>query len=513
MKLRSVLSGITALLLVGGFYTFAFCMVNDVDDAPISMEYYYSTETDAAGEYSGKATTAFPQDSAGAEAAAPDNVQVEPTPDKAYAELDVLDNNPGTNRYAVVTPDVLSLPSGSADASDNSENTDNGVTEVPPDESEYNETISPEEELSFDEEVVDVLGEEEGLYPADDDSTDELELDDDESEAVTKNVYASDDAADEMLQNPAATTVVPGAPSNTDPVTSPELWGVQSINADIVVTVLTPGVTTETVASTAGTGVDISTAETLSVKYGGAVHSHDSFELVCQIVNNEVSASFSDEAIKAQAVAAYSYVKYNNLNGISPSVLVKPNPPQRIVDMVTAVWGKCCYYNGSVAQTVYMASSSGYTSSSANVWGGNYPYLTSVACPFDTSDPNYGIVTKFSSDVIKSSLESKLGITLSADPSNWLKVTGYVDGNYVSEISVDGQTTISGKKLRESILSYQLKSTSFDVIYSADGYFYFTTYGWGHGVGMSQNGANILAKQGYTYVDILKYYYTGIEVL
>ena len=67
--------------------------------------------------------------------------------------------------------------------------------------------------------------------------------------------------------------------------------------------------------------------------------------------------------------------------------------------------------------------------------------------------------------------------------------------------------------MREAILNYQLKSASFDISYSSDGYFIFTTYGWGHGVGMSQNGANILAKNGYTYDQILKYYYTGIDVL
>jgi stage II sporulation protein D len=233
------------------------------------------------------------------------------------------------------------------------------------------------------------------------------------------------------------------------------------------------------------------------------------------IVNNEISSYFNDEAIKAQAVAAYSYVKYHNVNGLTPSVLVKSNPPERIVNLVSSVWGKCCYYNGSVAQTVYMASSSGYTASSENVWGGKIPYLVSVACPFDAeSDPNYGVQTKFSADSIKSAVEKYLGITLSDNPANWFTITSYVDGNYVSEVNVDGQTTISGRKLRETILNYQLKSASFDISYSADdGYFIFTTYGWGHGVGMSQNGANILAKQGYTYDQILKYYYTGIDVL
>ena len=250
-----------------------------------------------------------------------------------------------------------------------------------------------------------------------------------------------------------------------------------------------------------------------TVKYGGANHTEDAFTLICQIVNNEISPYFSDEAIKAQAVAAYSYVKYHNDNGLIPSVLVKPNPSQRIVDMVSAVWGKCCYYNGKVAQTVYMASSSGYTASSKNVWGGHFDYLVSVPCPFDAeSDPNYGTVKKFSEDSIRKALESYFGITLSGDPNNWIKIVSYIDGNYISKIDIDGQASTTGRKMRESILGYQINSASFDVSY-ADGVFTFTTYGWGHGVGMSQNGANILAKMGYSYEEILKYYYTGIDVL
>ena len=62
------------------------------------------------------------------------------------------------------------------------------------------------------------------------------------------------------------------------------------------------------------------------------------------------------------------------------------------------------------------------------------------------------------------------------------------------------------------LLHYKLKSAAFDVYYR-NGEFIFTTYGYGHGVGMSQNGSNILAKQGCSYSEILKFYFTGIEVL
>ena len=112
---------------------------------------------------------------------------------------------------------------------------------------------------------------------------------------------------------------------------------------------------------------------------------------------------------------------------------------------------------------------------------------------------------------MKQVLESTLGITLSDDPANWLTVNGRVDGNYVSSVNVDGQLSVSGRKIREKVLNFGIKSWCFDVSY-ANGEFTFVTYGYGHGVGMSQNGANILAKQGYTYEDILRFYFPGITV-
>jgi stage II sporulation protein D len=180
--------------------------------------------------------------------------------------------------------------------------------------------------------------------------------------------------------------------------------------------------------------------------------------------------------------------------------------------LAASVFGIACYHNGGVAQTVYTASSAGHTASSVNVWGGEVPYLVSVECPFDAqNDPNYGVTVKYSAMEVKAALENTLGVNLSDNPENWLTVTGYCDGSYVSSVNVDGQVTITGRYLREQVFNLSLKSASFTVNYS-DGYFTFTTYGYGHGVGMSQNGANILAKQGYSYVDILKFYFRGIEV-
>ena len=112
---------------------------------------------------------------------------------------------------------------------------------------------------------------------------------------------------------------------------------------------------------------------------------------------------------------------------------------------------------------------------------------------------------------MRTRLERFTGGKLSDDPSKWLIVTEYEGGNYVKEVLIDGKYTATGIQIRENVMSYKLKSASFEVSYS-DGQFTFTTYGYGHGVGMSQNGANFLAKQGYTFEDILKFYYPGITV-
>lgn len=476
MKKSTVLSGIASLLLVAGFYTFAFCLVEDVDEEPISMDFYYSTETDAdTGEDIGAATSAAVSE---------------------YAKMDYSEIVTKREVVTTVPPNSaddseipISLPSGHAEElADTNENKNTAShNDVFADDNKQENKLS---EIGTDDDTANDLVEDQDYDKVEEDDDDEIIIDD-EPDIADNSITTSAESMADILPVSVTDVVI--------------------VNLDDPVETTPTFVTTESASNEPTVGENGS--EIFTAKYGGSVHTDDAFDLVCRIVNNEISASFSDEAIKAQAVAAYSYVKYHNVNGLTPSVLVRNDPPQRIVDLVSSVWGKCCYYNGKVAQTVYMASSSGYTASSVNVWGGSIPYLVSVECPFDADgDPNYGKQAKFSESEIRSALERYLGITLSDNPENWLTVTGHIDGNYVSTVDVDGQVTITGRKLRESVLSYNLKSASFDISYS-DGYFIFTTYGWGHGVGMSQNGANYLGKIGYTYEQILKYYYTGIDVL
>lgn len=265
--------------------------------------------------------------------------------------------------------------------------------------------------------------------------------------------------------------------------------------------------------------------EILYVRSNGGVVSGTALEITARMTQHEVGYTFAPEAIKAQAVAAYTYVKFCNEYGTYPSVGLSSTVSDSVEVLVESVIGQAIYYNGSIIQSVYSASSAGYSASSMNVWGTDYPYLESRFCDLDSKyDPNYGKTAQFSSDDIKSRVLSATGIELTGDPSGWLTIEARVDGNYVGQMSVGGYHSytdssgstvkITGRTFREKIMGFDLRSSSFDVAYdSASDMFTFTTYGYGHGVGLSQNGANALATYlGYDYKQILTYYYKDTEV-
>lgn len=240
-------------------------------------------------------------------------------------------------------------------------------------------------------------------------------------------------------------------------------------------------------------------------------------EILARIVMNEVGDAWHDEAIKAQIVASYTYVKKENNLGNVPTVgLAKlSNVSEHLKSLVSEVFGEAIYYNGELINCSYFASSCGYTNSSANVWGGDLPYLRSVDCPFDSNgnDPNYGLTAQFTSAEVKSIASSYFGISLSGDKSKWLTVNATLDNRsigWVTDASVGSTSGIDGTDIRSA---FGLRSAAFTVEYnkSTDS-FIFTTYGYGHGVGMSQNGAKQLAESGYTYTQILQHYYTGVDV-
>ena len=190
----------------------------------------------------------------------------------------------------------------------------------------------------------------------------------------------------------------------------------------------------------------------------------DTLKVVSEIVNREVGGSFSYEAIKAQAVAVYTYIKYNGDD--SKDLRGKPNPPQIVIDACEEVLGEALYYDDNYALTVFSASSGGCSANCYEVFYADYPYLRSVPSDYDAAfDPHWGTVTYMSADVVKKKLETAYHITLSDDPGNWIQPVYSDETGYVTEVLIDGQTYAKGYPFS---MMMGLKSSKFSLTYTYD---------------------------------------------
>lgn len=234
------------------------------------------------------------------------------------------------------------------------------------------------------------------------------------------------------------------------------------------------------------------------------------FDAVCQIVAYEAGYGQPDEHVKAQAVATYTYIRYN---GGKLSAGVKTTVADQIKRCVAEVIGYAVLddkSNGYILAT-YFSESCGETASAEWVWGYYNRNLISVASPVDGFD---GVTYTISSSDFASKIESKTGIVLSGSPYNWISIESYWgDTDYVNTVSLGGKS-YSARKLRESVLgTAKLRSTAFGVKYdSAKDSFVFTCYGYGHGVGMSAKGSIAYAKNGYKWDEILMKYYSNCYI-
>ena len=251
----------------------------------------------------------------------------------------------------------------------------------------------------------------------------------------------------------------------------------------------------------------------------GRVVSLELEDYVTGVVGAEMPALFNSEALKAQAVIARTYaLKANSMgrtlsdnestqsykdNGDLAGIWGSNYSPyySKIKDAVNSTKGIYLTYNGNYIEAVYHSTSNGKTEDSSNVWGNSFPYLVSVDSVYDNSNPSFSISKSFS----YSDISSKLGINVSSNTE--FNILGYTSGGRVSSISIDG-TEFSGVSFRSML---GLRSADFDIVKNDDGVI-ITTRGYGHGVGMSQYGANGMGKAGYGYRDILLHYYPGISI-
>lgn len=260
-------------------------------------------------------------------------------------------------------------------------------------------------------------------------------------------------------------------------------------------------------------------------------------EYIKGVVAAEMPISYHIEALKAQAVAAHTYALRQidaelknptpELKGaflstdyekgqayISPEELKEKWGKnfdvnyKKLSTAVDSVINEILVYEDKPILAAFHSISGGITESAQTVWGKEVSYLTPVLSEGDELSPNFENKVVLTAKEVEHALTAKYkDIQLDNDKSKWFEIVKRSDSKTITEIKV-GSLTLTGKDVREL---FHLKSANFEVTYENDN-FTFITNGYGHGVGMSQYGADYLARQGKTYQEILLHYYTGVSI-
>ena len=241
-------------------------------------------------------------------------------------------------------------------------------------------------------------------------------------------------------------------------------------------------------------------------------------EFLYGALSYEMPPSFEPEALKAQAVAVYTYFSRlrkaqrsspdKNLSGeIWGSSFEKSR--KKIKDACDSVYGLVLTDNkGELIDAAYHAISNGSTENSEDVFGIRNEHLRSVASPGDAFAPDYITDVVFSCDEFRDNLKATgAGISFSGKPENYIKSIDRTDAGTVRSIEICNYS-FTGDQIRKA---FSLRSASFEVEYS-NKLFTFTVRGYGHGVGLSQYGAQYMAKNGADFKEILTHYYKDIRL-
>ncbi|CDD28725.1 stage II sporulation protein D [Clostridium sp. CAG:433] len=259
-----------------------------------------------------------------------------------------------------------------------------------------------------------------------------------------------------------------------------------------------------------------SVSEIAVYRSNGSVINLNMTDYLIGVVSSEMPASFNLEALKAQSVLARTYALKAKQTGkkltdtVSTQSYIDIDQMKnkwgnsfntyynKIKNAVENTNGEYLSYNGNYIEALYHSTNNGKTESSLDVFGNYYPYLVSVSSEYDKNASSYLRTISMPLDTIS----NKLGLSLNND--SVISIISYTDGGNIKEININGNN-FSGKKVRELL---GLRSADFDISIS-DNNANITTRGYGHGVGMSQYGANGMANAGYSYKDILSHYYPG----
>ncbi len=295
----------------------------------------------------------------------------------------------------------------------------------------------------------------------------------------------------------------------------------------------------ETICETSSPAVKPETGSRTSYlvldKDTGEVHAVPLREYLIGALCAEMPLSFEPEALKAQAVAAHTYAErqaalshpdealqgahFSNDSSRYQAFYTDTQLREMFGDRypdcyeiasaaVDAVLHEILTYEEQPIIAAFHAISSGRTEASEHVWGTAVEYLTSVESPGDTTAPSYEQSVLFSAEEVREALTAvHTGLILGDDPALWFAEGERSEAGTVLHMAV-GRSIFTGQELRTI---FGLRSADFRIEYSG-GEFCFTTRGYGHGVGMSQYGANAMAKEGKTYEEILAYYYPGTSL-
>lgn len=268
-------------------------------------------------------------------------------------------------------------------------------------------------------------------------------------------------------------------------------------------------------------------------KKTGEVEQVNLDEYLCNVVSAEMPANYEIEALKAQAIVARTYTIYKILNKKHDTADIcddstccqawiskddrlarweesqRESNWQKIVSAVNDTKGKIITYDDKPIDAFFHSNSGGVTEVPVNVWGGTgYPYLQSVETSGEDTYTQYSSEVVFTQEQLINKLKEKYSdISIDFSNSDDIKIMEYTESTRVKTVKF-GNHEISGVEAR-SLLG--LRSTNFEISIDDDN-IKLSVKGYGHGVGMSQTGADSMAKQGSSAEDIIKHFYTGVEV-
>ncbi|MBE6731651.1 MAG: SpoIID/LytB domain-containing protein [Ruminococcaceae bacterium] len=257
-------------------------------------------------------------------------------------------------------------------------------------------------------------------------------------------------------------------------------------------------------------------------------------DFLISTVSLELSPLTDIEALKAQAVAARSFYRYKKeenknveydfvCNSEEPYIYAEKSYfenkwgesygeyYEKIANAVDSTENEILTFEGEIACCSFFAMSGGVTLSAEEVWDTSFPYLVSVASPYDSLSPYFEAEVSFTPEEVKNAVtiywkEAKFDFSLPYE--EWFKDIRYNVSCNVKSVNICS-FSVTGNEVRKA---FNLRSSTFNIVYEK-GVFIFKTKGYGHGVGMSQTGASYMAESGCDYREILSLYYKGTTLI